>query len=159
MARMDLLGRELGIERITIESAPVRAFARAIHDDSPEYLEANAPVPPTFPFAFSYWGSRAAGGSGGFPMHELRGPGRLSLHGEQSFTYDRWPQVGDTLEGHTVVTDVYERTRADGGTLEFYVTETQWRNAATHEPVVHERSTFIISVSPDATPSTTPQTH
>ncbi|MFZ4515698.1 MAG: FAS1-like dehydratase domain-containing protein [Acidimicrobiia bacterium] len=153
MARTELLGRDLGTETITIESAPVRAFARALHDTSATYSSAAAPIPPTFPFAFPYWGTRAHGGAGGFPMHELRGPGRLTLHGEQRFTFAQWPHVGDALTGHSHVVDVYERPRRDGGVLEFYVVATEWTNTHTGAVMVYEESTFIISVDPDATTS------
>ena len=33
----------------------------------------------------------------------------MILHGEQEFVYHRWPKVGDLLEGHRTISDVYER--------------------------------------------------
>lgn len=52
------------------------------------------------------------------------------------------------LEGTTTITDVYEKERSNGGKLEFYVTETEWRDASTHEPVVTATFTLVINVRP-----------
>ena len=96
----------------------------------------------------SYWGSLGAGGAAGLPIEKLRGPGRAILHGEQAFEYYRWPHVGDVLEGQTVITDVYEKERSNGGKLEFYVTETSWRNQATGEDALKAIFTLVINVRP-----------
>ena len=108
------------------------------------------PVPPTFPFVMPFWGSLGTGRRGrACRSRSCAGPGRAILHGEQAFEYHRWPQVGDVLEGTTVVTDVYEKERSNGGKLEFYVTETEWKDAETGDPVVHERSSrSSINVRP-----------
>lgn len=105
-------------------------------------------MPPTFPFVMPYWGSMGTGGAAGLPMEKLRGPGRAILHGEQEFVYTRMPRVGDVLDGTTTITDVYEKERSNGGTMEFYVTETDWRDAATGEPVVKGVFTLVINVRP-----------
>ena len=84
----------------------------------------------------------------GLPIEDLRGPGRAILHGEQAFEYHRWPEVGDVLEGTTTITDVYEKERSNGGKLEFYVTETDWRDAKTQDPVVTAIFTLVINVRP-----------
>jgi hypothetical protein len=148
VARTELEGRITVIQRVRIEEGPVRVFADALLDDDPVYRTGDAPVPPTFPFVMPYWGSAADGNVAGLPMDELRGPGRAILHGEQAFEFTRMPRVGDVLEGTTVITEVYERERSNGGTLEFYVTETDWRAVATGEPVVKSSFTLAVSVAP-----------
>jgi hypothetical protein len=148
MALTELKGRETGTQKVMIERGPVRVFAEALGDTDDVYKGEAAPVPPTFPFVMSYWGSLGTGGAAGLPIDELRGPGRAILHGEQAFEFTRWPKVGDVLEGTTVITDVYERERSNGGKLEFYVTETDWKDADTGDPVVKTIFTLAINVRP-----------
>jgi len=148
MALTELKGKQMGTQRVTIERGPVRTFARAIKDDSPEFDGPDAPVPATFPFVMAYWGSQGVGGASTLPIEKLRGPGRMILHGEQEFEFRGWPHVGQTLEGSTQVADVYEKNRSNGGKMEFYVTETDWKDAESGDPVVTTRFTLIVNVRP-----------
>ena len=148
MAHTELKGQETGSQKVVIERGPVRVFAEALGDSDDVYSGDDALVPPTFPFVMSYWGSLGSGGAAGLPIDRLRGPGRAILHGEQAFEYQRWPKVGDVLEGTTVITDVYEKQRSNGGKLEFYVTETDWKDATSGEPVVKSLFTLVINVRP-----------
>jgi hypothetical protein len=150
MALTELKGRETGTQKVVIERGPVRVFAEALGDSDDTYSGAGALVPPTFPFVMSYWGSLGTGGAAGLPIDRLRGPGRAILHGEQAFEYQRWPRVGDVLEGTTVITDVYEKERSNGGKLEFYVTETDWKDADSGEAVVKSIFTLVINVRPQS---------
>jgi hypothetical protein len=147
-ALTELIGTELGTQRVAIERGPVRVFAGACKDTSPVYRDEAAPVPPTYPFVMPYWGSLGEGGAAGLPIERLRGPGRMLLHGEQEFVYHRWPEVGDVLEGKGRISEVYEKPRSNGGAMEFYVTDTDWTDAATGEPVVTARFTLIVNVAP-----------
>ena len=148
MALTELKGKETGTQKVLIERGPVRVFAQALGDDDEVYSGEDALVPPTFPFVMSYWGSLGTGGAAGLPIDRLRGPGRAILHGEQAFEYERWPKVGDVLEGTTVISDVYEKERSNGGKLEFYVTETDWKDASSGDPVVKSIFTLVINVRP-----------
>ena len=148
MALTELKGKETGTQKVVIERGPVRVFAHALGDDDEVYSGEDALVPPTFPFVMSYWGSLGTGGAAGLPIDRLRGPGRAILHGEQAFEYERWPKVGDVLEGTTVISDVYEKERSNGGKLEFYVTETDWKDATSGAPVVKSIFTLVINVRP-----------
>ncbi len=148
MALTELKGQERGTQKVVIERGPVRVFAEALGDDDEVYSGEDALVPPTFPFVMSYWGSLGTGGAAGLPIDRLRGPGRAILHGEQAFEYERWPKVGDVLEGTTVITDVYEKERSNGGKLEFYVTETDWKDASSGDTVVKSIFTLVINVRP-----------
>ena len=150
MALTELKGQETGTQKVVIERGPVRVFAEALGDDDDVYSGDDALVPPTFPFVMSYWGSLGTGGAAGLPIDRLRGPGRAILHGEQAFEYERWPKVGDVLEGTTVVSDVYEKERSNGGKLEFYVTETDWKDATSGAPVVKSIFTLVINVRPQS---------
>ncbi len=141
-ARTELKGTEVGTQRVRIERGPVRVFARAVTDADPVYDGDDAPVPPTFPMAWAHWGA-LEGQVGGLPIGELRGPGRMILHGEQEFDYHRWPRVGDVLEGTGRIADVYEK-QTSSALMEFYVLETSWRDAANGEPVVDARFTLIV---------------
>jgi hypothetical protein len=150
MALTELKGKETGTQKVVIERGPVRVFAQALGDDDEVYGGEDALVPPTFPFVMSYWGSLGTGGAAGLPIDRLRGPGRAILHGEQAFEYERWPKVGDVLEGKTVISDVYEKERSNGGKLEFYVTETDWKDATSGDPVVKSIFTLVINVRPQS---------
>jgi len=151
VALTELKGTETGKQKVRIERGPVRVFAQALLDHDPVYDGDDAPVPPTFPFVMPFWGSLGQGGAAGLPIDKLRGPGRAILHGEQGFEFTRYPRVGDVLEGTTTVTDVYEKERSNGGKLEFYVTETDWRDAESGDPVCSSKFTLVINVRPPKT--------
>ena len=151
MALTELKGRPLGTQKVMIERGPVRVFAQALMDPDAAYTADGAPVPPTFPFVMPFWGSLGQGGAAGLPIEKLRGPGRAILHGEQGFEFHRWPRVGDVLEGTTTITDVYEKERSNGGKLEFYVTETDWKDAESGDPVCTSKFTLVINVRPPKT--------
>jgi len=142
VALTELIGTELGSQTITIEQGPVRAFATALKDQPDRYTGAGAPTPLTWPFVMSYWGSLGTGGAAGLPIEKLRGPGRMILHGEQEFEYRRLPQVGETLTGTSRISDVYEKDTSSA-TMEFYVRETDWADAA-GDLVVSDRFILIV---------------
>jgi hypothetical protein len=52
------------------------------------------------------------------------------------------------LEGTGTITDVYEKERPNGGKMEFYVTETDWKDASSGEPVCKAIFTLLINVRP-----------
>jgi hypothetical protein len=141
-ALTELKGKELGSTKVRVERGPVQAFARAVTDDPAKYADADAIVPPTFPFSWSYWGT-VDGKTEGLPINDLRGPGRMILHGEQEFEWHRPPRVGDLLEGTARISDVYEKATSSA-LMEFYVMETSWTDAASGDPVVDARFTLII---------------
>ena len=47
-----------------------------------------------------------------------------------------------------MITDVYEKERSNGGKLEFYVTETRWKNQKTGADVLTAIFTLVINVRP-----------
>jgi hypothetical protein len=146
MALDELKGTDLGVQRVVIERAPVPVFARSLGEDPKAFAAADAEVPPTFPFAMAYWGT-VDGEVQGLPIPTLRKRGMI-LHGEQEFVYGRWPRVGDVLEGHRTISDVYEKDTSSAR-MEFYVIETDWRDAESGEPVVTEKFTLIVRAKKD----------
>lgn len=148
MALTELKGQAAGTQTVIIERGPVKVFADALGDRDRLYRDEHAPVPPTFPFVMPYWGSMGTGGAAGLPIEKLRGKGRSILHGEQEFEYFSWPKVGDTLEGTSTITDVYDKERSNGQKMEFYVLETDWKHAATGEPAVRSKFTLVVTVRP-----------
>ena len=56
--------------------------------------------------------------------------------------------MDDVLEGTGTISDVYEKEKSSGGKLEFYVTETNWKDATTGEPVCKAIFTLAINVRP-----------
>lgn len=146
MALDELKGTDLGVQQVVIERAPVPVFARSLGEDAGAYKGEGAPVPPTYPFVMAYWGT-VSGDVQGLPILDLRKRGMI-LHGEQEFEYHRWPKVGDVLDGHRTISDVYEKDTSSAR-MEFYVMSTEWNDAATGDPVVTERFTLIVRAKKD----------
>jgi acyl dehydratase len=154
-----IVGKPTGKGKVVIERGPVTFFADAVGSDnaiykSPEAAKAaglnNIPAPPTFPFAMENWGKFAeiqpADAPEGNPLMNALGPlmarGGLILHGEQEFTYHRPVVVGDVLVGEGKVVDAYQK-ESKGKTMTFIVTETNWVDDTTGEPVVTSRFNVI----------------
>lgn len=146
MALDELKGTDLGVQRVVIERAPVPVFARSLGEDPGAFATEGAEVPPTFPFVMAYWGT-VDGEVRGLPIGDLRKRGMI-LHGEQAFEYHRWPTIGETLEGHRTIEDVYEKDTSSAR-MEFYVMATEWRDQA-GAPVVTDRFTLIVRARKDA---------
>lgn len=123
------LGYELPASTLHLERGRLRAFARAIGESSPVYVDVDAaraagypdlPAPPTFLFA--------AEQDSGTQMAAIRAMGislGKLLHGEQGFTYHRPVCAGDTVTVRTRVSEIYVRK---GGALEFVVLLSDVRN-------------------------------
>lgn len=147
MALDELKGTDLGTQTVVVERAPVPVFAAAVGEDPASFRGDGVAVPPTYPFVWAYWGT-VDGEVQGLPIGQLRGRGMI-LHGEQEFSYHRWPRTGDVLEGHRTIADVYEK-ETSSARMEFYVMATEWRDKATGEPVVTDRFTLIVRAKKDA---------
>jgi hypothetical protein len=147
-----LIGKPTGRSKVVIERGPVSHFAAAVGSTSPIYQDLDAakaagfaaiPVPPTWPFAMEFSGKfdelQPADAQKGNPIMAATGRvmanGGLFLHGEQEFIYHRPIEVGDVLVGEGKVTDAYQK-ESKGKTMTFFVTETNWSDDATGEPVV-----------------------
>jgi len=142
VALTELAGMALGTQSVIIEQGPVRIFAAALKDDPGRYTGADGATPVTWPFVMAYWGSTGTERAAGLPLEQLRGPGRMILHGEQAFDVHRPPRIGETLTGTARISEVYEKDTSSA-TMEFYVREVAWADAA-GEPVVTETFTMIV---------------
>jgi len=153
----EVVGMSTGKAVITIERAPVTAFATAVTETSPIYLRADAaksagfadiPVPPTYFFS-------AAAHFGAHPEDQpadavpstnplivviggLLSKGGMVLHGEEEYTYHAPICVGDVITGEGKVVDLYSKPVTSRGagapdpagekTMTFLVTEDEYRN-------------------------------
>jgi acyl dehydratase len=146
MASKDLIGTVLSTGSATVTAEHIAAFARALGDENPLYLDAAAATrgpfgaivaPPTYPIAFM---TQAL--SGGFETFEKLGLNFMTLiHGAQDFEYVRPIRAGETLSLVGRVADVYEK-QGTSGTMDFVVLETEARDAK-GERVFFSRNTLI----------------
>jgi acyl dehydratase len=146
MASRDLVGRVLSSGSATVSAEHIAAFARALGDENPLYLDPAAAAggpfgaiiaPPTYPIAFM-----AEALSGGFETFSLLGLDFMTLvHGEQEFEYVRPIRAGETLTLTGRIADVYEKT-GSSGPLDFVVLETEARDGG-NAVVFYSRNTLI----------------
>ncbi len=150
-----IIGQRTSKSRVVVERGPVAFFADAVLERSSAYRDpaaaaaaglAGIPAPPTFPLVMENWGKFTEIQPGDAPtsntvtaaMGQLMSGGGLILHGEQEFVYHRPVLVGDVLVGEGTVVDAY-RKESKGRTMTFIVTETNWVDEQTGEPVVTSR--------------------
>jgi acyl dehydratase len=155
-----LIGSRLPRQRVVVERPGVQRLAEALLDENPIYRDASVagsagfggiPAPPTFSFSMPWWGAYqelqdpgdARGDPGVEALQRLRAEqGGTLLHGEQEFVYHRPITVGDDLVGEGSVVDVY--TKESGSrVMTFCVTETNWMDARSGDPVITSRFTLI----------------
>jgi acyl dehydratase len=154
-----IVGQPTGRSRVAVERGPVQHFADAVLSTSPIYHDPAAaraagfgaiPAPPTWPFAMEFSGKfeeiQPTDTPSGNPMMTALAPlmakGGLILHGEQEFVYHRPVQVGDQLVGEGKIADAYQKD-SGGRTMTFIVSETNWSDEKSGEPVVTVRSNII----------------
>jgi len=132
MPSKDMIGRPLSTGSATVTAEHVAAFARALGDSNPLYLDPEAArrgpfgaivAPPTYPIAFMV--SAMSGGMDTFL--ELGLDFMTLVHGEQEFEYVRPIRAGETITLSGRIADVYEKARGSG-TLDFVVLETEGRD-------------------------------
>jgi acyl dehydratase len=138
------------VEGLRVEAGKVEEFARALRDNDPVHRREAAateqgfdgvPAPLTFTRTAVFPRYRPPGveGTHGFDLGFRE---EYSVHGEQSYEFERPLLVGTVLSGVTTLVDVYEREGRRGGTMTFAVYETEFRDRD-DELVVTARSTTI----------------
>jgi len=129
-----------------VQAEHVAAFARALGDANPLYVDPEAArrgpfgtivAPPTYPIAFMT--QALAGGADVFL--ELGLDFMTLVHGEQEFEYARPVKAGETLTLTGRIADVYEK-QGSNGVLDFAVLETEAVDEA-GQPVFFSRNTLI----------------
>lgn len=146
MASKEMIGRVLSTGSATVSAEHIAAFARALGDANPLYLDAAAAqkgpfqtivAPPTYPIAFMIEAM-----SGGMDTFLELGLNFMTLvHGEQEFEYTRPIRAGETLTLTGRIADVYEKAGANG-VLDFVVLETEAQDGE-GQPVFFSRNTLI----------------
>jgi len=115
---------------VTLEAGRVADFAEAVFDSDPVFTDpvearsrglSDPPLPVTFFASLFHIDKEIHEPDLGFDLDN-------TLHGEQSFSFDRTPKVGETLYTRTEFTDVYEKYREDGGTITFAELEWEYRD-------------------------------
>jgi len=141
-----MIGRVLSTGSATVQAEHVAAFARALGDANPLYVDPEAArrgpfgtivAPPTYPIAFMT--QALAGGADVFL--ELGLDFMTLVHGEQEFEYARPVKAGETLTLTGRIADVYEQ-QGSNGVLDFAVLETEAVDEA-GQPVFFSRNTLI----------------
>jgi len=129
LANKALIGREFPAVTAAIDGESVKAFARALGETDPLYLDDAAArsgpfgaivAPPTYPIAFMAQAMAGAASS----FDELGLNFMTLVHGEQEFEYERPVTAGETLTLTARIQDVYEKV-GRSGTLDILVLETE----------------------------------
>ena len=127
----------------SVERGKIWEFARSCLNDSAAYSSEDAVAPPTFPRTISFWAPRGGGeqrGRSGFDMRRV-------LHGEQEFEYVRPLRAGDQLTAESHVKETYEKEGKRGGTMQFVITETVFKDQ-NGDVVAYARGTTIQTGKP-----------
>jgi acyl dehydratase len=129
MANREMIGTTFEPVTATIDAESVKAFARALGDLNPLYVDQtlaeSSPfgalvAPPTYPIAFMAQSMSGAAGS-----FDKLGLNFMTLvHGEQEFEYDRPILAGEALTLRARIADVSEK-QGRSGTLDILVLETE----------------------------------
>lgn len=136
-----LIGKEYAPLSITVEREHVLRFARAIGEDAPVTLDADAAraagypdqlAPPTFVTTMQIMTSAQVVADPELGLDYTR-----VVHGEQAYEWHRPVHVGDRLTAVPRIADISSK-----GPLEFLVIEAEIRDAA-GETVVTARSTLL----------------
>ena len=130
---------------VTVESAPLKLFLKAIGETNPVYTDEQVArqhglrsllAPPTYLYCLQSLGNSTE------ELEQLLQIGdAVHLHGEQAFEYFSPVCVGDRITFRESIADVYSKK---GGQLDFVVTETRATNQL-GEDVALIRSTSLVS--------------
>lgn len=126
----DLVGWRGPAFTVELEQGRVEDFAEAVFDDDPVFsdpAEARSRGLPAPPVPVTLFGSIFYRN---LDVHEpeLGFDVANTLHGEQEFSFERTPTVGETLYGRTELTDIYQKDRSDGGTITFAELATKYHD-------------------------------
>lgn len=118
---------------VPIERGAIRQFARSLYSSLPAWLEArDAVIPPTFLVMAGYhWGYILERPPEGSELAGITAAQQGTTDGEQSFEFfGPPPRAGDVLTASTKVADHFFKSGKAGGRLEFFVMQTDFRDAS-----------------------------
>lgn len=111
-----------------IERGKVREFARAVRAEHADFTGEEAVVPPTFLITMMHWEPDVAGAN---PWQALQVDLQRGLHAEQEYLFfGPPPRAGTRLFCQSRIERVYDKPGRRGGTLEFAVMVTEYRDAS-----------------------------
>jgi len=126
----NFIGKALPTVVTDVERGQLRAFAKAIGETNPIFLDEDAarragyrgiPAPPSFAFCLEMLGNDRP-----FILLDMLGlPLAKALHGEQAFTYHVPICAGDRLTFTATIVDIYAKKN---GALEFVVQDSHATN-------------------------------
>jgi len=131
----DIVGLRGPDYAVPIEWGAIRQFARSVYSSHPAWMQdPQAVVPPTFLVSAGYhWGyilERAPEGSALTRIAAELTQHGVVLDGEQLFIFHGCPpRAGSVLSVSTRVLDNYKKQGKAGGQLEFFVMQTEFRDA------------------------------
>ena len=143
------------VEGFTVEAGKVEEFARAVKDDNPAHRDDAAaeaqgferrPAPLTFSRT-AYFPRYRPDGVDEIRPFDLGFRSAYSVHGEQSYEFERPVHVGDTLHADVTLADVYRREGSAGGEMTFAEFEFEYLDAD-GDLVFTERQTVIETGGP-----------
>lgn len=143
------------VEGFEVEPGKVEEFARAVKDDNPAHRDDAAaadqgferrPAPITFTRTAYFPRYRPTGVDEIRPF-DLGFHSEYSVHGEQSYEFERPVYVGDTLHADVTLTDVYQREGSAGGSMTFAEFKFEYFDAD-GDLVFTERQTVIETGGP-----------
>ena len=140
----NLVGKTYPPFTVEVEKRWIRSFAEAIGEDDPVYRDEAAaraagypgiPAPPTFAFTLAMERAQPL-----LVLDDLAVDKTRTMHGEQSFVYQRPICAGDAITGRQTVTDMYDKK---DGALTFVLTRTALENQR-GEPVGELATTIVV---------------
>ncbi len=129
---MNIIGLRGPDYQVPVEWGAIRQFAKSLYSSHPDWLaDPAAVVPPTFLLSAGYhWGyilERPPAGSDLAKIPQDQGSG---TDGEQEFIFfGEPPRAGTVLTASTHVADHFYKQGRTGGRLEFFVMQTDFRDA------------------------------
>jgi acyl dehydratase len=132
----DIVGLRGPDYSVPIEWGAIRQFARSVYSSHPAWIEdSQAVVPPTFLVSAGYhWGyilERPPAGSELARIGADTAERGVVLDGEQVFIFNGPPpRSGTVLRASTRVLDHFHKQGKAGGQLEFFVMQTEFRDAS-----------------------------
>jgi hypothetical protein len=111
-----------------VERGKIREFAKAVRSAHPDHWTGDAPVsPPTFLTSMFFWEEANPGSD---PWAQVKMSQERGMHAEQEFLFHGPPpRAGARLWCTSRIDSIYEKQGRRGGTLEFAVKVTEFRDA------------------------------